>query len=97
MVGSGWGLALSQTVSPMDTSDRPVIAQMSPASTLSAGTREKLSYTKSSEILPGRAFSPAACARTLQSHGSEVAGHAMCTPCACPARSTMHAAGQPLP
>jgi hypothetical protein len=31
MVGSGSGLSRSQIVSPMETSERPVTAQMSPA------------------------------------------------------------------
>lgn len=52
MVGSALGASLAHTVSPMPTSERPVKAQMSPASTRSAGTLLKLSYTNSSAILP---------------------------------------------
>ena len=57
MVGRGSGASRAQTVSPIDTSPRPVTAQMSPATTSSAATRAKLSYTKASVILPGRGFS----------------------------------------
>ena len=69
MVGRGSGWVRLQMVSPMLTSGKPVTAQMSPASTSSAGAREKLSYTNSSEILPPRSFSSAP-------HGSLISTHA---------------------
>ena len=57
MVGRATGAVTVHTVSPMLTSPRPVKAQMSPASTLSAATLLKLSYTNSSAILPVLGFS----------------------------------------
>ena len=49
-----------QMVSPMPMSARPVIAQMSPAGTLSTGTREKLLKTNTSASLPVLGFSVSA-------------------------------------
>ena len=49
-----------QMVSPMLMSARPVIAQMSPAGTLSTGTREKLLKTNTSANLPVLGFSVSA-------------------------------------
>lgn len=60
MVGSAAGLSRGHTVSPMPTSGTPVKAQMSPASTRSAGTLLKLSYTNSSLILPVLGFKESA-------------------------------------
>mmetsp|Transcript_7851 Transcript_7851/g.13462 ORF Transcript_7851/g.13462 Transcript_7851/m.13462 type:complete len:216 (-) Transcript_7851:1117-1764(-) len=51
---SGLTLSLSQTVSPIDTSSRPVTATMSPAEASVTGTLPKFSKTNMSEILAFR-------------------------------------------
>ena len=72
MVGRGSGCSRLQMVSPMLTSLRPVTAQMSPASTSSTAAREKLSYTKSSEILPPLSFWSAEQHSTLNTASCEM-------------------------